>query len=163
MFMVVVMLLICSVLHCLYSVGNKITTTTTNPSSRSQECDSRCPVSNQQPQPYRMADSSRNLKQSVLCLRDPLVDMFTMAENKVTPVFVSPYPNDRAWEVDALSISWDALGLVYIFPPAPIVPKTLQKIKDSQGTTVILIASQHPSRLWHPLLLQLSLRPPIMP
>ena len=29
MFMVVVMLLICSVLHCLYSVGNKITTTTT--------------------------------------------------------------------------------------------------------------------------------------
>ena len=30
MFMVVVMLLICSVLHCLYSVGNKITTTTTN-------------------------------------------------------------------------------------------------------------------------------------
>ena len=29
MFMVVVMLLICSVLHCLYSVGNEITTTTT--------------------------------------------------------------------------------------------------------------------------------------
>ena len=29
MFMVVVMLLNCSVLHCLYSVGNKITTTTT--------------------------------------------------------------------------------------------------------------------------------------
>ena len=42
------------------------------------------------------------------------------------------------------------LGLVFAFPPAPIVPKTLQKIKYSQGTTVILIASQHPSRPWHP-------------
>ena len=28
--------------------------------------------------------------------------------------------NDKAWAVDALSISWDGLGLVYAFPPAPI-------------------------------------------
>ena len=133
-----------------------------NPSSRSQECDSRCTVSNQQPQSHRMEDSSGNLTQSVVSLRDPLVDMFAMAENKVTPVYVSPYPEDRAWAVDALSISWDGLGLVYSFPPTPIVPKTLQKIKDSHNTTVILIASQQLSRPWHPLLLQLSLRPPIL-
>ena len=31
---------------------------------------------------------------------------------------------------------------MYAFPPAPIVPKTLQKIKDSHCTTVILITSQ---------------------
>ena len=86
--------------------------------------------------------------------------MFTTAENKVTPVYVSPYPDERALAVEALSISWDSLGLVYAFPPAPIIPKTLQKIKDSHGTTVIPIASKHPSRPWHPLLLQLSLRPP---
>ena len=42
-----------------------------NSSSRSQECDSRRPVWNQQPQSHRMADSSGNLKQPVLCLRDP--------------------------------------------------------------------------------------------
>ena len=42
-----------------------------NPSSWSQECDSRCNVSNQQPQSHRMEDSSGNLTQSVLCLRDP--------------------------------------------------------------------------------------------
>ena len=58
-------------------------------------------------------------------------------------------------------VSWDGLGLVYAFPPAPIVPKTLQKIKDSHGTTVILIASQHPSRPWHSLLLLLIQRPHI--
>ena len=77
---------------------------------------------------------------------NPLMDMFATAENRVTPIYISPYPDDRAWGVDALSISWDGLGLVYVFPPAPIVPKTLQKIKDSQGTTVMLIASQHSSR-----------------
>ena len=43
----------------------------------------------------------------------------------------------------------------------PIVLKTLQKIQKSRGTTVIMIASQHPSRPWHPLLLQLSTRPRI--
>ena len=89
------------------------------------------------------------------------MDIFATAENWVTPVYVSPYPEDRAWAVNALSISWDGLGLVYAFPPAPIIPKTLQKIKDSHDTMVILIASQHPSRPWHPLLLQLSRRPPI--
>ena len=88
--------------------------------------------------------------------------MFATAENKVTPVYVSPYPDDRAWVVDILSVSWDGLGLVYAFPPAPIVPKTLKKMKDSHDTTVILIASQHPSRPWHPMLLQLSLHPPIL-
>ena len=36
--------------------------------------------------------------------------------------------DDRARVVDALSISWDDLGLIYAFPPAPIVPKTLDWI-----------------------------------
>ena len=42
----------------------------------------------------------------------PLIDMFATAENRVTPVYVSPYPDDRAWAVDALTLSWDDLGLV---------------------------------------------------
>ena len=143
------------------SISEPVCDSHSNTSSRIPECDSRFTVSSQQPQSYRMDDSPGNLTQSVLCLRDPLEDMFATAENKMTPVYVSPYPYDRAWAVDALSISWDGLRLVYAFPPAPIVPKTLQKIKFSHGTTVILIASQHPSRTWHPLLLQLSLRPHI--
>ena len=39
---------------------------------------------------------------------------------------------------------------------------TLPKIQKSRGTTVIMTASQHPSRPWHPLLLQLSIRPRIL-
>ena len=41
--------------------------------------------------------------------------------------------------VNALSISWDNLGLVYVFPPAPIVAKTMDKIQKSSGMLVIVI------------------------
>ena len=87
-----------------------------------------------------------------------LVDMFATAENRVTPICISPYLDDRAWAVEALSISWDCLGLVYAFLQLPSSQRPSRK--DSQGTTVILIASQNPSRPWHPLLpLLLSQRP----
>ena len=114
-----------------------------------------------QPSPTEWRLPTETLNRLFCAFGTPLIDMYATAENKVTPVFVSPYPDDRAWAVDALSLSWDDLGLIYTFPPAPIVPKTIQKIQKSRGTTVILIASQHPSRPWHPLLLQLSTRPRI--
>ena len=53
------------------SSGSICDSSHSNPSSRSQECNSRCTLSDKQSQPYRMADSSGNLKQSVLCLKDP--------------------------------------------------------------------------------------------
>ena len=106
-----------------------------------------------------MAAPSGNLTQAVLCLRDPPSRHVRHGKEQVAPIYISPYPDDRAWVIDAGSISWGSLGLVYAFTLAPIVPKTLQKIKDSQGTTVILIESPNPSRLWHPLLLLLSQRP----
>ena len=114
-----------------------------------------------QPSPTEWRLPTETLNRLFCAFGTPLIDMYATAENKVTPVFVSPYLDDRAWAVDSLSLSWDDLGLIYAFPPAPIVPKTIQKIQKSRGTTVILIASQHPSRPWHPLLLQLSTHPRI--
>ena len=114
-----------------------------------------------QPSPTEWRIPTETLNNLFCVFGTPLIDMFATAENRVKPVYVSPYPDDRAWAVDTLSLFWDDLGLVYAFPPAPIVPKTLQKILKSRGTTVIMIASQHPSRPWHPLLLQLSTRPRI--
>ena len=131
-----------------------------NTSPGSSKCDSRRFITPQQSQSHGMASSCRETLRNLFCVfRTSLVDMFATAKNEVTPIYVSPYPDDRVWAVDALSISWDGLRLIYAFPPAPIVPKTLDRIRYSHGMTVILIALQHPSRLWHPLLLQLSLRP----
>ena len=113
------------------------------------------------PSPTEWLLQAETLRNLFCVFGTPLMDMFARAGNKVTLIYVSPYPDDRAWAVDTLSISWGDLGLIYAFPPAPIVPPTLDRIRSSHGTTVILIASQHPSRPWHPLLLQLSLRPHI--
>ena len=113
------------------------------------------------PSPREWWLSKETLLRLFSALGTPLVDISATAEKRVTPIYISPYPDDRAWAADALSISWDGLGLVYAFHPAPIVPKTLQKIKDSHDTTVILITSQNPSRPWHSLLLLLSQRPHI--
>ena len=133
--------------------------TYTPPRSQDITADALSRLSQPSPTEWRLPTETLN---NLFCaFGTPLIDMFATAENKVTPVFVSPYPDDRAWAVDALSLSWDDLGLVYAFPPAPIVPKTLQKIQKSRGNMVIIIASQHPSRPWHPLLLQLSTRPRI--
>ena len=54
-------------------------------------------------------------------------------------IFVSPFRDETAWAVNALSISWDNLGLVYVFPPATIVAKTMDKIQKSSGMQVIVI------------------------
>ena len=129
------------------------------PGARNVTADALSRLSQPSPTEWRLQQVTLN--RLFYVFGTPLIDMFATAENKVTPIFVSPYPDNRAWAVDALSLSWDDLGLIYAFPPAPIVPKTIQKIQKSRGTTVILIASQHPSRPWHPLLLQLSTRPRI--
>ena len=114
------------------------------PGTRNVTADALSRLNSPNPTEWRL--SRETLLNLFSVLRTPLLNMFATMENGVIQIYISPYPDDRAWAVDALSISWDGLGLVYAFPPAPIVPKTLQKIKDSQDTTVLLIASQHPSR-----------------
>ena len=70
-----------------------------------------------QPSPTEWRLQQVTLNRLFYVFGTPLIDMFATAENKVTPIFVSPYPDDRAWAVDALSLSWDDLGLIYAFPP----------------------------------------------
>ena len=86
-----------------------------------------------QPSPTEWRLPTETLNRLFCAFGTPLIDMFATAENKVTSVFVSPYPDDRAWAVDALSLSWDDLGLVRIcissgshcsqdYPQKPKVP-----------------------------------------
>ena len=54
-----------------------------------------------------MASTAQDLKQSILCLQDSTDGHVRDNGNKVTPIYVSPHPVDRAWAVDTLSILWD--------------------------------------------------------
>ena len=90
----------------------------------------------------------------------PLLDMFATRPNKQLPVFVSPIPDDTAWRMDALSFSWSHLGLVYAYPPGPIIPLVLAKIAKAEGTQVILIVPNQPLRPWYPDLLPMVRKGP---
>ena len=72
------------------------------PGARNATADALSRINSPSPTEWRIPQETLSNLFSVL--GTTLVDMFAMAKNNVTPVFVSPYPDNRVWEVDALSI-----------------------------------------------------------
>ena len=69
------------------------------------------------------------------------VDLFAMFTYRRLIKFASPYPDPRAEFTDAMSVPWDnTRGLLYAFPPFKMVPQVLQKVAQSPGVQMILIA-----------------------
>ena len=71
------------------------------PRARNVRADALSGIS--QPSPTKWRFPTETLNNQFCAFGTPLIDMFATAENRVTPIFVSPYPDDRAWAVDALS------------------------------------------------------------
>ena len=93
---------------------------------------------------------------------EPRIDLFATFANRRLVKFVSPYPDPRAEWTDAMSMPWDyGRGLLYAFPPFKMVPQVLQKIAQSPGVEVILIAQLQPAASWFPELMDLSQEDPI--
>ena len=91
-----------------------------------------------------------------------MVDLFTTFTNRRLIKFASPYPDPRAEFTDAMSIPWDnRRGLLYAFPPSKMVPQVLQKVVQSPGVQMILIAPLQETASWFPELLDLSQEDPI--
>ena len=98
---------------------------------------------------------------SQLCSRwpPPLVDLFATRFNHKLPSFVSPVPDQTAWAVDALSLSWEHLN-AYAFPPVSLLPKVISKIRDQGCRRMILIAPGWPNMPWFWDLVDLSVQIP---
>ena len=93
---------------------------------------------------------------------EPQVDLFATFANRRLIKFVSPYLDPRAEWTDAMSMPWDnGRGLLYAFPPFKMVPQVLQKIAQSPGVRVILIAPLQQAASWFPELMDLSQEDPI--
>ena len=87
------------------------------------------------------------------------VDLFANYLNRQLPTYVSPFPDDQAWAVDALSFSWEAL-IAYAYPPTKLISQTLGKIQESD-CIVLLIAPNWANQSWYPILLELMIEYPI--
>ena len=90
---------------------------------------------------------------------EPLIDMFARFLNKQCPLFVSPFPDNRAWKIDALSFQWENLA-AYAFPPFARVGKVVEQLSTSVNTQIILVAPCWPDRNWFQELLSLLIDHP---
>lgn len=96
---------------------------------------------------------------TVLCRRffEPVIDLFATYQNKQFPVFVSPFQDERAWKIDAMSFQWQNIR-AYAFP---LVGATLKQLSAAINTQLILIAPCWPDRPWFPELLSLLVDNPV--
>ena len=56
----------------------------------------------------------------------PHVDLFATHLNHKLPLYVSPIPDPKAWDIDALNINWTAL-IAYAYPPTALFHRVIQK------------------------------------
>ena len=88
---------------------------------------------------------------------EPQIDMFAMFANRRRIKFFSPYLDPKVEWTDVMSTTWDnERGLLYVFPPFKLVPQALQKIYQSHGVQMILVAPKQETASWFPELLELS-------
>ena len=91
---------------------------------------------------------------------EPGIDLFTTRLNKQLLVYVSPCPDPQAFDTDALSMDWDILPFPSLFPPSPILPVVLPKVKQSDNTFLV-IALLWPHQTGYPNLISLSVDHPL--
>ena len=89
----------------------------------------------------------------------PDVDMFATFQNNKLRAYISPIPDQRAWKVDALSISWDQLD-GYAYCPIAILPQLVQKMW-TYPCRMIVVAPGWPGMAWFWDLVDLSTKPPL--
>ena len=89
----------------------------------------------------------------------PTLDAFACQFSAQLPRYMSWHRDHQAVAQDALLSPWDPV--TYLFPPVPLLPKVIRKIKD-QKIRAILICPQWPMALWWGLLLDMMVEPPMI-
>ena len=93
---------------------------------------------------------------------EPQIEMFATFANRRLIKFISPYSDRRAEWMDTMSTTWDnGRGLLYAFPPFKLVSQVLQKIYQSHGGQMILVAPKQETASWYLELLELAQEDPI--
>ena len=96
-----------------------------------------------------------------ICLKwfTPHVDLFATRLNHKVPLYVSPVPDQNAWDIDALNINWTGLT-AYAYPPMALLHRVIQKVRQS-NCLIIVIARDWPGMPWFWDLVQLSTEVPL--
>ena len=68
----------------------------------------------------------------------PLIDLFATSLNYKLETFVSPIPDQKAWAVDAMTISWKGI-FNYIFPPLRLLYNNKLEVTHPSPSSVFLV------------------------
>ena len=88
----------------------------------------------------------------------PTLDVFASRETYRLERYMSWYPDPRAVARDAMMHKWDPVS--YLFPPVPMLLKTLQKIK-AESIRAVMILPMWPTSLWWNLMIEMLVEPPL--
>ena len=102
--------------------------------SRESQCDSRFPIQEGQGNSDRMLSAPSGLSRS---LHKLMVDLFATSLNAKLPTYESHVPDDKAWQIDALNISWEALD-AYAFCPVAILTQLVQKMITYRCRVIVI-------------------------
>ena len=89
-------------------------------------------------------------------LQPPWLDLMATDNNKQTDSFICPYPHRNAAGVDALNTPWNFTGTLWIYPPAGVMTKVVNKIRETPHLHLIIVAPDLPSKPWYPDLMDLT-------
>ena len=76
----------------------------------------------------------------------PHVDLFATHLNHKLPLYVSPVPDPKAWDIDALNINWTSLT-AYAYPLTALLHRVIQKIRQCY-CLIIVVAPGWPGMPW---------------
>ena len=81
----------------------------------------------------------------------PTVDCFASRLNAKLPRYFSWKPDPFAETVDAFTLDWGNLGMIYIFCPFSLISKVLRKV-TRDGALAVLVYPCWPGQVWWPVL-----------
>ena len=67
----------------------------------------------------------------------PHVDLFATRLNHKVSLYLSPVPDQNAWEIDTLNINWSGLT-AYAYPPTTLLHRVIQKIRQSSCLIIVI-------------------------
>ena len=76
----------------------------------------------------------------------PHMDLFATHLNHKLPLYMSPIPDPKAWDIDGLNIDWTGLT-AYAYPPMALLHRVIQKIRQC-NCLITLIAPGWPGMPW---------------
>ena len=86
----------------------------------------------------------------------PTLDVFASSQTKLLDRYMSLFPDTAAVARDALINKWDPVS--WVFPPVPLIMKSLQKIQEEE-LEVIMIVPLWPTSIWWSMLETLMVEP----